>query len=213
MLHANGISGPGWARQYLSRIFAVFALCTGIGAMAADDTTKAGEQDPSLREIVVTATRRAENIQDVPLSITAVTADDIAQRNFVSEEDYLRTIPGVNQVDEVGSSAIVIRGVETSPSFQNYASGPTVATYFGETSTTASAGLTAEATSTSSWLILIALKYCEGHKERRLVVLPWEERYESFPQHLSWTTLAAKWRETIQERPAMAATTACSRAS
>jgi iron complex outermembrane receptor protein len=142
MLHANGISGPGWARQYLSRIFAVFALCTGIGAMAADDTTKAGEQDPSLSEIVVTATRRAENIQDVPLSIVAVTADDIAQRNFVSEEDYLRTIPGVNQVDEVGSSAIVIRGVETSPSFQNYASGPTVATYFGETSTTASAGLT-----------------------------------------------------------------------
>jgi outer membrane receptor protein involved in Fe transport len=140
MLHE--ISESGWARQYFPGIFAVFALCTGIGAMAADDTTRAADQQPALTEIVVTATRRAENIQDVPLSIAAVTADDIAQRNFVSEEDYLRTIPGVNQVDEVGSSAIVIRGVETSPSFQNYASGPTVATYFGETSTTASAGLT-----------------------------------------------------------------------
>jgi iron complex outermembrane recepter protein len=142
MLLAMGISERGLARQYLARIFAVFAICAGFGAMAADDTTKAAEQEPTLSEIVVTATRRAENIQDVPLSIAAVTADDIAQRNFVSEEDYLRTIPGVNQVDEVGSSAIIIRGVETSPSFQNFASGPTVATYFGETSTTASAGLT-----------------------------------------------------------------------
>ena len=142
MVLAMGISERGSARQCLARTVAVFAIVSGFGAMAADGTAKAGEQEPSLSEIVVTATRRAENIQDVPLSIAAVTADDIAQRNFVSEEDYLRTIPGVNQVDEVGSSAIIIRGVETSPSFQNFASGPTVATYFGETSTTASAGLT-----------------------------------------------------------------------
>jgi outer membrane receptor protein involved in Fe transport len=98
-------------------------------------------QDAQLEEIVVTATKRMERIQDVPLSITAITAEEIDRRRLVSAEDYLRGIPGVNQMNEATGASIVIRGIETSPSNQNFASGTTVATYFGETPTTNSGGL------------------------------------------------------------------------
>lgn len=111
----------------------------------ASEQTVAPKSKPStegnVEEIIVTATRRAQNIQDVPISIAAITSDEIDRRNLVSAEDYLRSVPGVNQVSEQGSTTIVIRGVTSSPSQENFASGPTVATYFGETPTTNSAGL------------------------------------------------------------------------
>lgn len=103
------------------------------------------EQQPAqLEEVIVTATKRAENIQDVPISIAVVSADEIDRRGLVNAEDYLRGMPGVNQVGGSGAlsgQAIVIRGMETNPNTQNFFSGPTTATYFGETPTTSSAGL------------------------------------------------------------------------
>ena len=98
-------------------------------------------QDDVLDEITVTATKRPERILDVPLSITALSAEDIERRGVVSSEDYLRGIPGVSQVRDGVGQTIIIRGIETTTSNQNYSSGTTVATYFGETPTTNTAGL------------------------------------------------------------------------
>jgi outer membrane receptor protein involved in Fe transport len=94
-----------------------------------------------LEEIIVTAQKRSERLQDVPISMGVVTADDIDRRSLVNAADYLRGIPGVNQMDAPFGQSIVIRGLETSPSFQNFSAGTTVATYFGETPTTNSSGL------------------------------------------------------------------------
>jgi iron complex outermembrane receptor protein len=55
-----------------SSIFALLVLSLGGQAMAQDDY-EAGV----LEEVIVTATKRAENIQDVPISITALSADQI----------------------------------------------------------------------------------------------------------------------------------------
>lgn len=111
------------------------------GSTMAQPTTDSSDDSRLLEEIIVTATKRSVSIMDVPISITAITAEEIDQRGFVSAQDYLRGIPGVNQTEDPVGSSIIIRGLETSPSFQNYSSGTTVATYFGETSTTNSAGL------------------------------------------------------------------------
>lgn len=127
------------------------ALFSTIGAVVlvassnADAQSNEGSSDTGrpLEEIIVTATKRAESIQDVPLSMLAITADEIDQRGLVSAQDYLRGIPGVNQTQDPVGSSIIIRGLETSPSFQNFSSGATVATYFGETPITNSAGLAA----------------------------------------------------------------------
>lgn len=118
----------------------------GEGTQRADEDAKvnapSSQEDGGSRveEIIVTATKRAENIQDVPISIAVVGADDISRRGLVNAEDYLRGIPGVNQVDSYQGQGVVIRGIETALRTQNSAAGTTVATYFGETPTTSSAG-------------------------------------------------------------------------
>jgi outer membrane receptor for ferrienterochelin and colicins len=67
-------------------------------------------------QIVVTATRRETAIEEVPVSVATVTADDIAYRNTVTLDDALRYVPGVNmmldQVNIRGSSGYS-RGVGT----------------------------------------------------------------------------------------------------
>lgn len=94
-----------------------------------------GRQARSIEEIVVTATRRAEAILDVPISITAITADDIDRRGLADAGDYLRGIPGVNQTDSANGQTILIRGIASSAHAPS-----TAATYFGETPTTFTAG-------------------------------------------------------------------------
>lgn len=119
----------------------------GEGAPSADEDEKssAKEEYPSssegIQEVIVTATKRAERVQDVPLSISVVTADDIDRRGLINAEDYLRGVPGANHVDSANGQSIVIRGMETAPLNQNFTAGATTATYFGETPTTSSAGL------------------------------------------------------------------------
>ncbi len=116
---------------------------SGQNSQEHQDTSRAtgDSSDTKVQEITVTASKRAERLQDVPISIAVVTADDIDRRGLVNAADYLRGIPGVNQVDSAEGQSIVIRGMETSPYFQNFSSGPTTATYFGETPTTTAGGL------------------------------------------------------------------------
>lgn len=95
-----------------------------------------------LEEVMVTATkRREERVQDVPMSIAVISNQNIERRGVIGMEDYLRSIAGVNQIDRgPQDNAIVIRGITTSPQFENINSGTTVATYFDETPITGAAG-------------------------------------------------------------------------
>ncbi len=109
---------------------------------APENVTQSG--GGKLEEIIVTATKRAERVEDVPMSIAVIGNQDIERRGLIGMEDYLRSIPGVNQVDRGGAdNAIVIRGITTSPQNENAGSGATVGTYFGETPITGAAGVNA----------------------------------------------------------------------
>lgn len=126
---AASVASPTWAQT----------------APTPADAPLVGEQQRrrgGLEEVVVTAQRRSERLQDVPVSITAITAEDISSRGLVGAADYLRGVPSVNQVEAgYGGQVIIIRGLETATGFQNFGGGTTTATYFGETSVTNSAGL------------------------------------------------------------------------
>ncbi len=122
---------------------ALIALCGLCGARATV-AQEGGETVRSLEEVVVTAQKREQRLIDVPVSITALTADEISRRALTGADDYLRGVPGVNQVGDsngVAGQGIIIRGLETTTGAQNYYSGATVGTYFGETPTTGSQGL------------------------------------------------------------------------
>lgn len=60
------------------------------------------------KEIVVTASRREQSLQEVPVSVSTVTAKTIAERNNITLDDALRYVPGVNlmqdQINIRGSS-------------------------------------------------------------------------------------------------------------
>jgi iron complex outermembrane receptor protein len=125
-----------------------FRVAQAGGAQIANSSSVATQNEQEserpahqLEQITVTAQRRSQRLEDVPVSMSVVTANEIGQRQLVGAEDYLRGLPGVNQASDLYGGAIIIRGIETHPSFQNYYTGATVATYFGETPTTGAAGL------------------------------------------------------------------------
>ena len=71
---------------------AVITALTGVGGLA---TQTASAQSGGLEEIVVTATRRAENLQEVPISIVAITGDNLAMRGLDSLEQVSQGVPNV----------------------------------------------------------------------------------------------------------------------
>jgi iron complex outermembrane recepter protein len=112
-------------------------------AQSAERREASGENVQRVESITVTATKREERFMDVPMSLGLVTKSEIERRGLTSSEDYLRGMPGVNQVATSYNSgqSIVIRGIETTPSAQNFGVGPVYASYFGETPTTTSASV------------------------------------------------------------------------
>lgn len=118
-----------------------FRLAAADVASTAEIAAARGAESVKLEEIVVTATKREQRLQDVPISIAAVTADDIDRRGLIGAADYLRGIPGVSQMDGAPGQAIVIRGIEVNTTFQGFRGGETTGTYLGETPTNGAAGM------------------------------------------------------------------------
>ena len=94
-----------------------YAICSILGihgastAMAVDAT---GESSESISEVVVTAQRREENIQNVPITIQALTGDTIAQLNVVNLDEFIRYLPNVSQnTNGPGQSLVFMRGLNT----------------------------------------------------------------------------------------------------
>ena len=68
-------------------------------------------------EIIVTATRRAESIQDIPFNIAAVGGEQIEQQGFDDISQLIDYVPGINIVDQGGrdGNRIVVRGLNADP--------------------------------------------------------------------------------------------------
>jgi iron complex outermembrane recepter protein len=83
-------------------------------AAAADNSAEsATATSGALEEITVTATRREESISKVPISITALTQDDLDQKGIRDFSEMVRFTPGVS-IDTSGTNAISIRGISSS---------------------------------------------------------------------------------------------------
>ena len=73
------------------------------------------QAEGGLEEIVVTAQRREENLQDVPIAVTVVTGEVIEEGGFADLEDLSSFLPNVTINDGFQGQAITIRGVGTDP--------------------------------------------------------------------------------------------------
>jgi outer membrane receptor protein involved in Fe transport len=135
------------SRSFARRACGLFLASTaflGTGAYAQD--TAAGQQPTAAQRdtdgevIVVTATKREENLQDVPIAITAITTktlDDLQVNDF---EDYARLVPslsskaggGGGSADGPGTNNVYFRGVASGENANHSASLPSVGTYLDE---------------------------------------------------------------------------------
>jgi iron complex outermembrane recepter protein len=94
-------------------------------AQAADQADNE-VRDPD--EIVVTATRRNTLISDTPISIRAISGDDLESRGATSLADYALSVPGLSYVEAgLGGSQLTIRGIGSD------AGAATVGYYLDET--------------------------------------------------------------------------------
>ncbi|WP_017932111.1 TonB-dependent receptor [Robiginitomaculum antarcticum] len=88
-------------------------------------------------EIIVTATRRSESIQDIPINIAAIGGAQIEQQGFGDISELAAFVPGLNIADQGGrdGNRIVVRGLNVEDiqnGFGQEDGGGTVATYVGE---------------------------------------------------------------------------------
>ena len=79
----------------------------------AADNNAGSNTGPQLQQIVVTATRREEAINKVPLSITALTQGSMDLRGIKDIQDVARFTPGIN-IDNSGTNNIAIRGIAST---------------------------------------------------------------------------------------------------
>ncbi len=65
----------------------------------------------TLEEVMVTAQRRAENIQDVPIAISALDGRSLVDRGITSVMEISGTVPSVNIQNRRSSGVVTIRGI------------------------------------------------------------------------------------------------------
>jgi len=95
-------------------------LCAMLAcSMAVSARDIAGESEEQvLEEVIVTATKRAVNLQDLPLSVGVLTGSTLSEIGAIGMDDYWRMIPSLNVKDgPLGGNTAIIRGLSDSVSF------------------------------------------------------------------------------------------------
>jgi iron complex outermembrane recepter protein len=105
------------------------AYLVAVGMLAASpfgsyaQNASSEHEATALAEIIVTAQRRVENLQEVPISVTALTGADLEKTNVKSATDYLLQTPNVSfTIDKQSGSrglALAIRGVHNLVTGEN----------------------------------------------------------------------------------------------
>ncbi len=99
----------------------LLALTAAIAAPAAAQTSSKpvdatnAKAVTNLEEIIVTATRRSERLQDVPLSVTAFSQTELTQKGIVGFDGIARQTPGVvlNKASD-NNARFTVRGISTN---------------------------------------------------------------------------------------------------
>jgi len=85
--------------------------------------------DENLQEVVVTAQRRSEKLQDVPAAVTAISGESLDAMHLQGNADLAQRVPSLSfDTLSPGESTLAIRGLGTS-----YGLTPTVSYYLNET--------------------------------------------------------------------------------
>lgn len=123
---------PAWPRQrriFLRLLPLASAISACLNAARADDGNPGG----ALEEVVVTAQKRSENLQDVPLSIAALGAQQLEELHVQNFDDYVKYLPSVTmRTTGPGQAKVYMRGVSSGGDGVHDGTLPSVGVYLDE---------------------------------------------------------------------------------
>lgn len=97
----------------LSR-FGLIALVCPLSLVAQAATDNAQNDVVQLQEVIVTAQKKSERIEDVPIPVTAISSDTLVEQNQVRFSDYFSDFPGLSfGSGDRGEIFPTIRGLST----------------------------------------------------------------------------------------------------
>src|SRR5258706_1608546 len=105
-----------------SKISLAVAAALAVAPPRAPAAQPSEASSGALQEIVVTARKREENLQDVPLSIDVFTKKDMQNLGITGFEDYAQKVPSSSFISEgPGTQLFVMRGVSdgSNPTYSN----------------------------------------------------------------------------------------------
>ena len=94
------------------------------------------QQSAGIEEVVVTAQKRAQNLQDVPISIQSLGNETISELGIQNFQDYAKMLPSVAMTPSLGAGSsftlVYMRGIATAGDGQATTSQPSVGMYLDE---------------------------------------------------------------------------------
>jgi outer membrane receptor protein involved in Fe transport len=120
-------------RTQLAKVLMLAGATLTFPAMAQEAQTDAAESDPNV--IIVTAQKRSENLQNVPISIQALGTQKLEQLGVASFTDYAQQLPSVTFQalgGTPGTNVVYMRGVASGGDGNHSGSLPSVGVYLDE---------------------------------------------------------------------------------
>ena len=112
----------------------ILSIATMVSALAVASTANAqaapqapaAEESEGLGEIIVTATKRNENLQDVPVAITAITSAQLSKQGVFSTTDLNNSIPNLQVSSAYGETQpnFTVRGIGVGTEYNSNAASP-----------------------------------------------------------------------------------------
>ena len=94
---------------------AAIASMFGLAASAALPAQEAGPNANQLQEVVITAEKRTSTVQDTPISITAVTGQDLQDRGITDLTGIVNAVPGISmRQNGPGQTELEMRGMTSA---------------------------------------------------------------------------------------------------
>lgn len=120
-------------RPYRASPLTASLLATTMLSAAAPALAAAADPGAQLEELVVTAQKREENLQNVPVSVQALSTQKLDQLQVKGFEDYVKFLPSVSfKTAGPGFTSIYMRGVASGENGNHSGPRPSVGVYLDE---------------------------------------------------------------------------------
>ncbi|MEJ6595747.1 TonB-dependent receptor [Parasphingorhabdus sp.] len=124
-------SGSTRLKSRGASMIAIAAMLTMAAAPAYGQ--EAVKDKPGLDVIVVTAQKRSENLQDVPVSLQVLSSEQLQQQHVSNFEDYAALLPSVSFSGQgPGNSQVFMRGISSGGDGNKSGTSPSVAIYLDD---------------------------------------------------------------------------------